>query len=151
MNLRMLVAAAIAAGTLFAWMMDGKKPEPTPAPPAPGALDLRGLFVGPTAADDAAAFSSLCLELADKIEVDAMRPEPRIKTGVAIEDLRVAAREARMNGESLGARQPRVRDAVHKFLDEKAGDHGGPLTPESRSAWVAAFREVGRAAADATR
>ena len=59
--------------------------------------------------------------------------------------LRVAAREARLKGDSIGARQPHLRDAVGKYLDEHAGNDGGPLTPEERSAWVAAFRDVARA------
>lgn len=148
MNLRMIVAAAIAVGTLFAWAMDGSKPEPTPAPPAPGAFSLVGKFVGPTAADDAAYLSGLTLSLADVIEWDGMQEHPRLTTGVHIDDLRRAAREMRLRGESIGDRQPKVRDAVHKFLDETAGTSGGPIGPQERSAWVTAFREIGRAAAD---
>lgn len=145
MSIRHILAAALAAGTLLAWLLDGKAPSPTPAPPAPGTLDLSGKAVGPTAADDLVTLGALCGELASCLEYDGSQSEPRIKTGVALEDLRVAAREARLKGDSIGARQPHLRDAVGKYLDEHAGNDGGPLTPEERSAWVAAFRDVARA------
>jgi hypothetical protein len=140
-----LLTAAIVAG-LSPWQQ-----APTPAPPLAGGLDLRGKFVGPDAASDAATLAALCDELAACIELDAMRDSPRLRTGASIEDLRVAAREARMRGVSLGARQPRVRDAVKEFLDAQAGSSGGPLSPEQRSAWVSAFRDIARAAADAAK
>jgi hypothetical protein len=56
-----------------------------------------------------------------------------------------------MRGESLGARQPHVRDAIHKFLDDAVGTSGGPVTPESRAAWVSAYRDLSEAAAEAVR
>ena len=125
-------------------------PQPQPGPPIPpAAFSLDGKFVGPTASQDAATLGALCTELGDVLEHDSAQPEPRIKTGAALEDLRVAAREARLRGESIGSRQPRARDAVKAFLDETAGTSGGPLTPEQRAAWVTAFREVGRAATNA--
>jgi hypothetical protein len=149
---RQLFALALAVGCVVAFMAERMPDDaPTPAPPAPAAFSLRGRFIGPTASQDAAMFGALCEELAAVLEYDSMQHEPRIKTGAAVEDLRVAAREARLRGVSLGARQPHVRDAVKAFLDQAAGTSGGPLTPEQRSAWVSAFREVGRAATDASR
>ena len=94
--------------------------------------------------------SALCAELADCIEYDGSHDQ-RLKTGVAFDELRIAAREMRCRGESIGARQPAVRDAVHKFLDDAVGSSGGPVTPESRAAWVAALRDLSRAAADVTK
>ena len=94
--------------------------------------------------------SALCGELADCIEYDGSHDQ-RLKTGVAFDELRIAARELRCKGESIGARQPQVRDAVHKFLDDAVGSSGGPVTPESRAAWVSALRDLSRAAADVTR
>jgi len=122
-----------------------------PLPPDPSRFTLKGKFQGTTAADDAIALSGLCSELAECLLWDGQQEDPRIKSGAAIEDLRVASREARMRGQSIGARQPKVKEAVQAFLDASAGKAGGPLTPEVRAAWVAAFREVGRAAADATK
>jgi hypothetical protein len=116
----------------------------------PDAFTLRGKFVGPTAAEDAATMSALCGELAECIEYDGQHDQ-RLKTGIAFDDLRIAAREMRCKGESIGARQPQVRDVVHKFLDDSVGSSGGPVTPESRAAWVSALRDLSRAAADVTK
>lgn len=126
-------------------------PSPTPAPPGPQEFSLRGKFSGSTASSDAAALAGLCDELAACLEFDGSRElaEQRIRTGAQIEDLRIASRELRMRGESLGARQPAAREAIRVFLDDAAGDFGGPLTPEQRARWIAAFRAVARAAADA--
>ena len=140
------VALVVAAAISFV----PRSSTPTPAPVPPDAFTLRGKFVGPSAAADAATVSALCDELAACIEWDGMHDQ-RLKTGVAFDDLRVAAREARCKGDSIGARQPQARDAIHKFLDDAVGSSGGPVTPESRAAWVAALRDLARAAADVTR
>jgi hypothetical protein len=124
-------------------------PAPTPAPGVP--LDMRGLFKGPTASADAATIGALCSELADEIEADGMGESPFLKTGVAFDELRHRARELRCRGVSIGQRQPAARDAIRSYLDAAVGTAGGPVTPEQRSAWVAAFRDVGRAATDAAR
>jgi hypothetical protein len=142
--LALVVAAAIA------FMPSKPAPTPQPVPVPPDAFTLRGKFIGPTAAEDAATMSALCGELASCIEYDGQHDQ-RLKTGVAFDELRIAAREMRCKGESIGARQPQVRDAVHKFLDDSVGSSGGPVTPESRAAWVSALRDLSRAAADVTR
>lgn len=142
--LALLVAAAIA------FMPSRSSPAPQPVPVPPDAFTLKGKFIGPTAAADAATMSALCGELADCIEYDGTH-EQRLKTGVAFDELRIAAREARCKGDSIGARQPHVREAVHKFLDDAVGASGGPVTPESRAAWVSALRDLSRAAADVTK
>jgi hypothetical protein len=90
-------------------------------------------------------------ELASEIEWDSMQAEPLIRTGVAVDDLRQRARELRCRGVSLGEKHPRAREAIKSHLDATAGTSGGPLTPAQRSAWVAAYREIARAAADASR
>ena len=142
--LALLVAAGIA-------VLPNRSSTPAPQPvPVPPAFTLRGKFVGESAASDASIMAALCSELADCIEYDGSHDQ-RLKTGVAFDELRVAAREARCKGDSIGARQPQVRDAVHKFLDDAVGSSGGPVTPESRAAWVSAFRDLSRAAADVTR
>lgn len=127
--------------------------NPTPPPePAPAAgLDLRGRFVGPDAAHDAATTAALLAELADVVEFDGRQPTPRIATGAAVHDLRTAARELRCRGVKLGDKQPAVRDAIKTFLDEKAGTDGGPLDADERAKWVAAYREVAKAAEAAAR
>jgi len=151
MEKRYIFAAVLVACALVAFAVEHRQaPEPTPAP-VPALLNLRGKAIGPTASADLVTFGTLCEEIASVLEWDGLQAEPRIKTGAALEDLRVAAREARCRGVSLGAKQPHVRDAVKAFLDDAAGTSGGPLSGEERSLWVSAFREVGRACADAAR
>ena len=144
------VLALVVAAAIAFMPSRSSTPTPQPAPVPPDAFTLRGKFIGPTAAEDAATMSALCGELASCIEYDGQHDQ-RLKTGVAFDELRIAAREMRCRGESIGARQPQVRDAVHKFLDDSVGSSGGPVTPESRAAWVAALRDLSRAAADVTR
>lgn len=144
-------AAALVIAALVSYAYRPAKVPPGPVPVPPDAFSLRAKFAGPTAAADAAMLSALLEELADCIERDGTLAEPRLKTGVAFDDLRIAAREARMRGESLGARQPAVKDAIHTFLDGAVGTSGGPVTPESRRAWVAAFRDLSDACAEATK
>lgn len=141
-----VAAIALVAAAVIAFTPHRQAPSPTPAPVPPDAFTLRGKFVGPSAATDAAMFAALLGELADCLEQDGQRKDgPRLRTGVAFDELRIAAREARMRGESLGARQPAVRDAVHGFLDQAVGTSGGPVTPESRNAWVQAYRDLSKA------
>jgi len=122
-------------------------PEPSPAPAA--AIDLRGMFVGDTAGQDAAILSALCHEIADEIEWDGNQAEPYLTTGVAFDLLRTRARDARMRGVSIGDRQPRVRSAISEFLDDKVGDSGGPVDDATRRNWVAAYHDIARACRDA--
>lgn len=151
--------AILAAGAMIAWAVHDKPaPSPAPAPAPVSGLDLRGRFVGPDAAADAATTAALLGELAGWIEYDALpvdnegRPkEPRLKTGAAFDDLRRAAREGRCRGVSLGARQPAVRDEIKRFLDQAVGTDGGPVDAGQRAKWVAAFREVSAAAEAAAR
>jgi len=150
---RHVAAAALLAAAAVAWVAQpAAPPAPTPAPgPAPGGLDLRGTFVGPDAAADAATVAALMDELAAEIEWDGMQEGQRYLTGVAIDDLRQRAREMRCRGVSLGEKHPRAREAIKAHLDATAGTSGGPLTPAQRSAWVAGYRDIARAAADASR
>jgi hypothetical protein len=150
---RHLLAGLLIAAAVVAYMAGGEQSAPTPAPgPAPDApVVLTGKFIGPTAAADAQMLGALCDEIATCIEVDGMKTQPRLATGVAFDDLRIAAREGRMRGESLGARQPQVRDAIHQYLDKAVGVSGGPVTPEQRSQWIAAYRILSRACDDVTK
>lgn len=145
-----VAAIALLIAAVIAFAPSRPAPAPGPAPAPPDAFTLRGKFIGPSAAADASTMAALCAELADCIEYDGNHDQ-RLKTGVAFDELRIAAREMRCRGESIGARQPQVRDAVHKFLDDAVGSSGGPVTPESRAAWVSALRDLARAAADVTK
>lgn len=149
---RQVAGAACLAAAAILWSMSRPQAEPTPAPPAPDArLVLRGTFVGPDAAADAATVSALMDELAEEIEWDGMQAEPLWKNGVAVDDLRQRARELRCRGVSLGEKHPRARESIKVYLDNAAGTSGGPLSGAQRSAWVAAYRDLARAAADASR
>jgi hypothetical protein len=145
--IRYAISAALVVAALVMWSRSGGGSKPEPAP-APMGLDLRGKFIGPTAADDAAALGALCDELAEVIAWDAGK---RLKTGVALDDLRVAAREGRMRGASIGDRQPHVRDVIHAYLDQELGASGGPVDDQQRAKWVAAYRNLSRACRDATK
>jgi len=154
MNLKIDAKKAAAVGLVLLALLlmpAVRQPDaPTPAPDA-GPLDLHGLFSGPTASDDAAIVGALCSELADEIEWDGTQPQPYLKTGVSVDELRKAARILRCKGSSIGERQPKARDAIAAYLDETVGTDGGPLTAESRAAWVGAYRDIGRAASDSAR
>ena len=143
---RHLAAAALVAAA--AWSYVASLPAtPAPAPaPDPASFTLRGKFVGPDAARDAALVAALCTELANEIEWDSSQPEPLIRTGVAFDELRVRSRVLLCRGESLGAKHPLARQAIEDYLNTVAGTAGGPLTPEQKAKWVAAYREVARAA-----
>jgi len=144
--------AILAAGAMVAFsILESGKPSPAPGPAPVVGLDLRGRFVGPDAATDAALTAALLEELASQIEWDGQQAEPRLRTGAAFDDLRRAARELRCRGVSLGARQPAVRDEIKRFLDAEAGTEGGPVDAAARAKWVRAYRAVSQAAAEATR
>jgi hypothetical protein len=148
---RHYAAIALGAAALISYASRSPaSPQPTPAPDATK-LDLRGTFVGPDAAADAATTACMCNELADELEWDSMQGEPFYKTGVAFDELRVRTRIMRCKGASLGEKHPRARAAIEEFLNAAAGTSGGPLTPEQRAKWIAAYREVGRAAEAAAR
>ena len=147
---RVAAAAALILVALY-WSLPARPaPQPTPAP-TPDGFNLRGMFIGPSATDDAALLAALCREFADVIEWDGMQPEPRLKSGVAFDELRVAAREFRCRGDSVGKRQPHARDAIQKFLESQVGVSGGPVGPQERAKWIAAYRELSRACRDASR
>ena len=144
--------AILAAGAMVAFAIrETRIPAPAPGPAPVVGLDLRGRFVGPDAAADAATTAALLEELASQIEWDGQQTEPRLKAGAAFDDLRRTARELRTRGVSLGARQPAVRDAIKTFLDSEAGTEGGPVDAAARAKWVRAYRAVSAAAAEATR
>jgi hypothetical protein len=128
----------------------GPTRAPAPRPDDPSSLSLSGKFIGSTASADAAVIAALCDELARIIEADGTREAgPRLKTGIQLDELRVAAREGRTRGVSIGARQPKARDAIEEFLNNAVGVGGGPVDAEQRAKWVDAFFEISRAASRA--
>ena len=130
-----IVLGLVVPWFILAYSQFANHERPTPAPdPAPAyGLDLRGKFTGEHAAADAAITDALLAELADVIEWDGRQSPPRLTTGTQLADLRVAAREYRTRGVSLGARQPLARDAIKAFLDEEVGIDGGPVDEDRKS------------------
>ena len=149
MSARHIIAAVLLVLGVLSSM--SSKPGPTPVPGG-GDIVLVGKFAGPTAAADAATTAGMFSELADELEYDGQRVGgPHMTTGVAFDELRTRAFDMRCKGVKIGDRQPRAREAIKGYLDAKLGVSGGPVGPEQRSQWVAALREVGRAAGDAAR
>lgn len=146
---RHYLAAAFGAVAVISMLQPGA-PTPAPTPDdTPPKIVLAGKFIGSTAAEDAACISALCDELARILEADGKRDAPRLKTGVQFDELRIAARECRTRGQSIGDRQPKARDEIRHFLEESLGISGGPVTPEQRAKWVDAFFAISRAASRA--
>lgn len=149
---------AAAAGLLVlaavAFQFQGATPSPMPPPPVPvpaGPLDLSGLFSGPAGAEDAALVAALTGELADELQWDWSQEKPYLTTGVAVDELRRRTREMRCRGVSIGARQPKARDAIAAHLDKAVGTSGGPIDEAKQAAWMKALREISEAALDVTR
>ena len=147
-----LIAIGLVLAAVLLMPHGRQSDEPTPAPDT-GPLILRGRFLGPSASDDASLVGALCNELADEIEFDGTQPEAEryLKSGVAVDELRKASRILRCRGISIGDRQPQARDIIATYLDKNVGTDGGPLTAETRAAWVTAYRDIGRAATDAAK
>jgi len=145
----LLIVSMLAAWLLVSFVKNEQAPPAPPAPDTP--ISLKGKFIGASAAEDAATICGLASEIADCIEYDGQRTDPRLKTGVAFDDLRTSARELRCKGESIGSRQPKVVIAIEEYLNSFIGVSGGPADQSQRSKWVTAFREIGRAAEDAAR
>ena len=147
-----LIAIGLVLAAVLLMPRGQRQDEPTPEPDA-GPLVLRGTFLGESASSDAGLIGALCDELADEIEYDGNQPEAEryLKSGVAVDELRKAARVLRCRGISIGDRQPQARDIIATYLDKNVGTDGGPLTAESRAAWVTAYRDIGRAASDAAK
>jgi hypothetical protein len=147
-----IVAALLAGAVLAAAVEFWPRPAPAPAPgPDASVVDLRGKFVGPDAAADAAAFAGLCHGIAEALAADGAKPTPRIATGASLEDLRIAASEGRFLPRSLSREQPHAVAAAGRYLDATVGTSGGPLAAEARQRWVEAFRTLAQAAEEAVR
>jgi hypothetical protein len=147
---RLVILAALLAGAVLAAVVEFA-PRSAPAPTPDGGMSLRGKWIGPQAAEDAAAFAGLCHGIAEALAADGSRSAPRITTGVQIEDVRVAAAEGRFLPRQLTREQPHATAAAGRYLDEVAGTSGGPLDATTRQRWVEAFRTLATAAEEAVR
>jgi len=148
---KLAIVAALLLGAVLAAAVEFWPRSAPPAPAPSGVLDLRGKFIGPTAADDAAAFAGLCHGIRQALQADGTKSAARITTGVHLEDLRIAAAEGRFLPRSFSADQPHVAAAAGQFLNRTVGDSGGPLTPEIKAKWAEAFLALAAAAEEAVR
>ena len=140
---RIAIAGVILLLALaLAGMPDSPYPSPTPA----GELDLSACFQGADAGKDAQTVAALASEIANAIEWDGSREEPVLTTGFALDQLRTRSRELMCEGVSLGQKHPLLCERVAEYLTEKLGTSGGEVTSEQRGKWVAAYREIARAA-----
>jgi hypothetical protein len=144
-----IAVAALAGAAVIAACVEYGPRNSTPAPG--GEFSLRGKWIGPNAAEDAAAFAGLCRGIADALEADGSRQQSRITSGVQVEDVRVAAAEGRFLPRRLTQEQPHAVAAAGKFLDEVAGTSGGPLDAAARAKWVQAYRQLATAAEESVR
>tara|TARA_Y100001973_G_scaffold101953_1_gene166048 strand:- start:2180 stop:2620 length:441 start_codon:yes stop_codon:yes gene_type:complete len=145
--IRYVVAGCLLACALLSFLASDVDIRPEPQP-VPFGINLRGKFIGPTAAEDAVALGTLCDAIANIIEFDSGK---RLTTGVKLDDLRITAREFRTNGVSIGDRQPHVREAIHGFLDQELGIDGGPVSVSQRIKWITSYRAIAGACFDATK
>lgn len=148
--MRRLIGIAVLVAACVNAYVEYQTVAPVPAP-VENDIPLKGLFIGPTAGEDALLMAALCEEVASEIEWDGMQEDPVLNTGIQYDLLRVRARNLFLRGDSIGERQPHVADAVGEYLTNKLGVSGGPVTPEKRAKWVTAYRELARSAEYAAR
>lgn len=151
--------AAVAAAV--AWLALGmpgfQQPAPSPDGPAPivTTLDLRAAFAGESdrakARHDAHLLGHLTDWLADYLDADGKRPQPKFATGGQVEDLRVEACYWVTQGGTFGAKYPDLGPAIGAHLNAAVGAESADLTPETRAKWVRAFREIAVAALTAAK
>lgn len=91
-------------------------------------------------------FAAILEAIADRIEWDGQRENPRLKTGVQIDDFSRLLREFETMGWSFLRDYPAIKGIVKKELDQSVGVSGGPITPERRAKWVASLRKLSDAA-----
>lgn len=140
------VAIIVLAIAVVVQFWTAHRPSPVPVPQPVLEIDLSSAFQGQTAAEDAAALAAMADAVADMIEWDGAQPDPMLKTGKALDQLRTRTRQFMFKGESLGDRHPKMRQIVGDFLASHLGTDGGEITPEKRAAWVNAYREIARSA-----
>ena len=144
------VAYALVALAAGLWFFQPAKVAPSPPAP-PMEIDLTAAFRGERAAEDASALAAMADEIANVIEWDGAQQEPALTTAKSLDLLRTRTREFMCRGESLGERNPKMRQIVGDYLETRLGTAGGAITSEQRAAWVSAYREIARASRHAVK
>ena len=143
MKTKVIIACALLAAAVY---YSGTARTPDIPPPPAGPLNLGPLLQGDTAADDCCLIACMCSEIADVIEWDGMQDTPLLTTGTALDAFRTRTRKFLCRGESIGDRQPAVRDAIAGYLDQELGNSGGEISQEDRAKWVSAYRGIAESA-----
>lgn len=151
MNLKQIptwlpIAGIVLAAVLYSgWKGTTPGVAPMPKPPGP---DMVAVFAKndnrAEAKQHAHIMATIMGSLADFIEYDGQRKEPRITTGVQIDDVRLALRENRMKGWSFSTKYPDLGSAVESLMNEEVGTSGGVLTDTQRKKWVDALRKLSK-------
>lgn len=141
----------ILVGIIGVLLWNQSKPTPTPnVPDSRPAVDLVSVFAKNNdrteASCDAETFGAIVTSVAAVLDYDAKLAEPRVQTGVQIDDLRRWVRDYATGGKSFKEKYPDLGDAVKKFLDAQAGDSGGLLDDAKRAKWISALRALGSSA-----
>ncbi|MCC9608534.1 hypothetical protein LOC68_09790 [Blastopirellula sp. JC732] len=125
-------------------------PTITPPPENPGEPDLLAAFresdAHSEASQDAKRFAELCDAIAAVIEYDAARPEPHLRSGVQLENLRMIARETQLSGGSYAVKYPHLGGEIKTYLDSQIGVDGGALSDDRRRNWIAGYRQLAKSA-----
>jgi hypothetical protein len=107
--------------------------------------ELQKVFANaPNAADSHAVcrrLSDVTASMASKIDTDGRKEQPTIRTGRQLDDYRrawIAEYEAGLFSHKV----PGLNKAIGSFLDARAGDDPGELTPAKRAAWVKAYYDL---------
>ncbi len=143
MKTRIIIACCLCAAA-YLINTTARTPEVKPSPRV--AINIGPLLQGDTAASDCALIAAMCEEVAQVIEWDGMQDEPLLTTGTSLDAFRTRTRMFLCRGESIGDRQPAVRDAVAVFLDERLGTDGGEISQVQRAKWVLAYKDIAESA-----
>lgn len=146
MKTRIIIACCLCAA---AYLINTAARTPEVKPNNPVAINIGPLLQGDTAASDCALIAAMCEEVAEVIEWDGMQDDPLLSTGTALDAFRTRTRRFLCRGESIGDRQPAVRDAVAGYLDEELGSDGGEISQVQRAKWVRAYKEIAESARNA--
>lgn len=145
-NNNLIVAAMIGVGVLFAGELfkgSAVVPTPTPSRPTEGPDYVAAFATNDDRAEarrHAHDFETILEALADGIEYDLSKKERRFTTGVQIDDFRIALREYRMGGWSFMSKYPGVAAETEKWMTDRVGTGGGPLTDDDVKEWIKATR-----------
>jgi hypothetical protein len=123
-------------------------PESQPAETELGKRVLASFSVNPPRAEsvgEAMWLAGVFYKSAECLEYECSSPDAWLKTGRDWDQYRISLIRSVTKGKRYGDMYPDLPAVVGKYLDEKSGKSGGPMTPEIVAARVSAVRELGNA------